>query len=558
MPPVVPPNQPSPPRSHAWIWWLIGALVVVTVAAGAYWVYILPSSLNPEVTATPIAVSGDVQWQVWEQFTGAMFLPSYEGCEQGKCEEDYLIGEFTGGPYVGGKLYLVFPTDGMGGAAPFLFVRMPNNRDTLLERDSTQYYQGQDQKLPFAINRDYAIPELQIPSLLTSPDGKLVLERQPRSFFGPGARWDELGKGTMPLAKVFTDPVWGDVYTDTIPTTPLPTPGPNVTIRPGFNGFYVRLPSGTLALYSERIDFMQNGVPMGVRWNSGVYAGNEYIWTGYGGCGANNLLEIVFPYQVDAVNDLKEIGRTPANEPILTFRDPNHAYLRNIYDTQYFVMEPQQKISYDQFVAGIPVFFWRDPLGRLVRFESKLFLPQAECGKPVIYLYPKQTTLVSVKVQPVGGMTFSEPAYGEGWTVTAQPDGRLTDSRGMKWPYLFWEGRGGLYEQPGRGWVVARANVEQLLDEKLASLGLIGHEISDFKEFWLPRMQSAPYYFVTFLGNQAMDELAPLSVNPVPDAVIRVLMDFSPLLEPKTVMPYTIHTPARKGFTVVEWGGVLR
>jgi restriction endonuclease S subunit len=102
------------------------------------------------------------------------------------------------------------------------------------------------------------------------------------------------------------------------------------------------------------------------------------------------------------------------------------------------------------------VFFWRDALGRLVRFKNKLFLPQAECGKPVIYLYPEHTTSVSVSVSPVGGMTFSEPDYGNGWTVTARPDGQLTDDSGARWPYLFWEGRGGLYEQPKKGWVVKR------------------------------------------------------------------------------------------------------
>jgi hypothetical protein len=215
-------------------------------------------------------------------------------------------------------------------------------------------------------------------------------------------------------------------------------------------------------------------------------------------------------------------------------------------------------MAYDQFVQSVPVFFWKDPLGHLVRFRNKTFLPLAECGKPVIYLYPTTASRVSVKVSPVGGMTFSEPAYNAGWTVTAQPDGRLTDASGTTWPYLFWEGRGGLYEQPKKGWVVARADVEKLLDEKLAALGLVHHEIADFKEFWLPRMQDAPYYFVTFLGNQTMDALAPLSVQPAPDTIIRVLMDFSPLSAQTTVEPFTIRTPVRNGFTVVEWGGVLR
>lgn len=71
-------------------------------------------------------------------------------------------------------------------------------------------------------------------------------------------------------------------------------------------------------------------------------------------------------------------------------------------------------------------------------------------------------------------------------------------------------------------------------------------------------MQGAPYYFVTFFGKREMDQLAPLTVSPKPDTVIRLLMDFHPLQQPIEVKGYDIRTPERKGFTVVEWGGVLR
>ena len=71
-------------------------------------------------------------------------------------------------------------------------------------------------------------------------------------------------------------------------------------------------------------------------------------------------------------------------------------------------------------------------------------------------------------------------------------------------------------------------------------------------------MKDSPYYFVTFLGNREMNQIAPLIINPKPDTVIRVLMDFTPLTSPINVKEYEILTPQRNGFTVVEWGGVLR
>ena len=45
--------------------------------------------------------------------------------------------------------------------------------------------------------------------------------------------------------------------------------------------------------------------------------------------------------------------------------------------------------------------------------------------KPVIYLYPEQETTVSVSLDYAGTLTATYPAYENGWTVTAEPDGTL-------------------------------------------------------------------------------------------------------------------------------------
>ena len=232
--------------------------------------------------------------------------------------------------------------------------------------------------------------------------------------------------------------------------------------------------------------------------------------------------------------------------------------LKQAYD-YWYPFAGEAKITYEEFLRQHPIIFYRDPFGRLIEGLSSQFIPPVECGKPVIYLYPEHTQDVSVKVEPRGGFSYTDPAYGNGWFVRATPAGELTElSSGKPYPYLFWEGRGGIYETPKRGFVVSQVEVETFLDDSLAKLGLNTKETADFKEFWLPRMQSTPYYFIAFLGNDAMDELAPLTVEPKPDTVIRVLMDFTPLEQPIEVQGYELRAPARKGFTVVEWGGVLR
>ena len=130
----------------------------------------------------------------------------------------------------------------------------------------------------------------------------------------------------------------------------------------------------------------------------------------------------------------------------------------------------------------------------------------------------------------------------------------------MQYPYLFWEGRGSSLAGPAprEGFVVARDSVHSFLETSLAKLGLNEKERGDFEEFWEPRMTFAPYYKVQFFGNRVMNEIAPLIITPRPDTVIRILMDYTPLAHPVQIEPQTLVAPVRDGFTVIEWGGVLR
>ena len=180
----------------------------------------------------------------------------------------------------------------------------------------------------------------------------------------------------------------------------------------------------------------------------------------------------------------------------------------------------------------------------------------------MIYLYPEEKIRVNVKVQPIDGMTVSDPAYQGGWNVIANPNGEIINLADNKsYPYLFWEGRGSVVAESSRtGFVVEKDKLDNFLNEKLVQACLIEKEIKDFKDFWLPEMfaENKPYYFVTFLGNNFMDKIAPLSIYPKPDSVIRILMDYKGLDTSFDVQPQIIKTPQRNGFTVVEWGGVLR
>ena len=178
-------------------------------------------------------------------------------------------------------------------------------------------------------------------------------------------------------------------------------------------------------------------------------------------------------------------------------------------------------------------------------------------AKPVIYLYPKRPTEVSVRLNANGDITRSVPDYSmsaHGWSVKAFPSGRLVEGDGRAYPYLFWEGEVA-FVVPDSGFVVASSDVPRFLRSKLAFLGLSDTESAAFIKYWSPRMKEHPYCFVSFAGPEYRNA-ARLSVDPAPDTVIRVFVVYRPLASPISVPEQTLQPgPARKGFVVVEWGG---
>ena len=175
--------------------------------------------------------------------------------------------------------------------------------------------------------------------------------------------------------------------------------------------------------------------------------------------------------------------------------------------------------------------------------------------KPVIYLYPETVTDVDVTLDYAGQLTCTYPAYGNGWRVTAQPDGTLTDrATGHTYSYLFWEGHCAVPYDMETGFVVKGADTAEFLQKTLSRMGLTPREYNDFIVYWLPRMQDNPYNLITFQG-KAYTDSAKLAITPQPDSMLRVFMVFQPLEAPIEIPEPEITPFVREGFCVVEWGG---
>lgn len=502
-----------------------------------------PAALAP---GEEVPQSTQITWQAPAQITSPKLFTWESNPNDGGEAKYYKVGTVKSGEYAGGDLVLLVYQE--MNDQHIRLIKTTSGKWVYLEKHSAPARAGVEGLLqPTVVYDDeYSIPELVYPDSLTATKvrQKLIRVDYVSAFFNLNG-----------LEVAFEDPTWGTVYTSVLGQG---------EVRYG-NGFYIKAPDSTAVVYRYEPDIVwredQYG-PARVRidWSEGEsFLDDTYDFTDAGGCGSLNFISV--ESQVTIADDLVLSGTDSiTKDKIYTLKDLNHSYLRKMYDEEYVTLNDEPKMSYESFLAHHPIFFWVDPFNRLIKLKSSTFRPAAECGKPVVYLYPQKTTEISVKVAPSGGFTKTEPMYDDGWLVQATPESKLSDLKnGGEYPYLFWEGRSSaIYTTPKLGWSVARDGVPTFLDEKLALYGLNKKEIADFKEFWVPRMQDKPYYFVTFVGNSVMDQLAPLMVNPAPDTVIRVLMDYRGFDYPVNVQAPRVTAPARQGFTVVEWGGVIR
>lgn len=183
--------------------------------------------------------------------------------------------------------------------------------------------------------------------------------------------------------------------------------------------------------------------------------------------------------------------------------------------------------------------------------------PDIAFYKPVIYLYPEEETEVSVNLTLNGKLTCTYPKYNNGWTVTAKPDGTLTDKNGMNYNYLYWEGKTDTEFDFSTGYCVKGSESAEFLEKELAKQGLNRKEANEFITFWLPQMEQNEYNIISF-QKETYTNAAKLNVNPNPNTIIRVFMAFKPSNEYVEISaPKETETPQRNGFTLVEWGGSI-
>lgn len=313
---------------------------------------------------------------------------------------------------------------------------------------------------------------------------------------------------------------------------------------------FIILPNGLVVEYEMKMDQAK------IVANANEVGKGQFKFMKSGRCGGETEgLECIEELNISDLNILKKDGQNS----VYGIKDINDQWYSNFLSWHYLYDANGEFISPTSTSPVKAVLFWVDPFGRVLKMQNTNVQSMAECGKPVIYLYPTKESTINVRINPNGGLTKVTPDYPlNGWTVQAKPNGELTNlADQQKYPYLFWEGNALGLNIPQEGFIIKKAEVESKMKKLLTKLGLNEKETADFLEFWQIKLEEKPYVFVTFVSQTDFDKVAPLNISPSPDKVIRVFMDYQPLDRPISVRPLKFQTPVRTGFTVVEWGGRL-
>jgi len=293
-------------------------------------------------------------------------------------------------------------------------------------------------------------------------------------------------------------------------------------------------------------------------WQNGI-ATKGTIGNLVRGCGAVGTSQSRSDLLTD--KDFIAIGTSDTDQTLYGFKDPTTGPAKAAYDDYkafYSGTNDTTIVSFDTFIADHGVFAYKSPVNGWLIYTLDSMAAVGGCGKPVIYLYPTKTE--SVNVQVGANVTVSDPLYNplKGWqNVIASPNGQLIYN-GQNYSSLFWEGTGfGTYPGISSGTVVPQAKVAETIRSQLGAQGFKTNEVNDFMDYWQSRIPDQPYVRLTWFTTAQLNELAPLSISPKPDTLIRTFLDMRGLDRAITIPAQRFAAPVRTGFTVVEWGGLL-
>ncbi len=375
-----------------------------------------------------------------------------------------------------------------------------------------------------------------------------------------GYRKNDIQDFKEQLKVLYHDSIMGDIYVET--DVRRQDKHPALKYRGG--GLFAFTKDESVLVYGLIPDFKPK------IYNASYYEYKNHVCitdVGYRDDGIGDL-DIACIYSEEELFEtpgLTIIGENSFGDTIWGFPGIDHPLLRQEYDRieqafgEHQFRDQERLLSYEEFIQEDHVYYWKDPFGRYIRFINRDFLSPL-IAEPVIYIYDTKKSEITIQPGARIRVTHSYPRIETRWHVTGSDSGKVKIiPTGKEYDYLFWEGYAGYLPRKISGYVVSKNDIPRFIDQKLTCLGLLRHEIDDFKKAWLPEFSNSPWYFITFYDQETIDQFIPLKINPHPETIIRILMDYRALDTPvKIPEPEFITPPERTGLTIVEWGGLIR
>ena len=176
--------------------------------------------------------------------------------------------------------------------------------------------------------------------------------------------------------------------------------------------------------------------------------------------------------------------------------------------------------------------------------------------KPNIYLYPTKQIILQVSIIfPSGGAIIeSIPAYNNRWDIIVEESGLINN----EFEYLYYESRTPDFYQYEKGWIINRLHIKEFFKDNMLEYGFNTKEIDDFTLYWIPQLQHSDLYAIYPQTNNTIDKMIELKFSEHPESVLRLFYIIKIVNEDFLLSAPQINKFERNGFSVVEWGVVLK
>ena len=182
------------------------------------------------------------------------------------------------------------------------------------------------------------------------------------------------------------------------------------------------------------------------------------------------------------------------------------------------------------------------------------------CGgiaKPVLYLYPKKTTKLTITFEHPEYLETTYPKYNGKWDVKAHSNGDLYDSNGAYYYALYWDEKQVHSVDFSTGYYVEKDNAITFLEKKLSYIGLSRREANEFIMYWLPVLEKNEKSLVYFELTEERESYNKLNISPQPDSMLRLVIHIKKVDQKINIPKQNLTKFQRKGFVAVEWGGTV-